>query len=459
MQFDVSEAGPCRKRVSVKIPQERVSEEFDKSYRNWTRSVPIAGFRPGKAPRKLVEKRFGEQVALEVKQTLLDAAFEEALEKNDLAPIADPDLKLDEIEVEQSKELEFDFTVTVKPEFELPDLKGIEVSVPNADPSAEELDAALLDLRKRRATLRPVEDGKVETGDVVSLKVMGTAGEEQMLAEDNLPYEVGTSWLSGLVADGLDDVLVGSKVGATVTAKASAAPHSEGHHLAGHELDIEAEVLDIKRPDLPELDDELAKAFDFDTADELKEVVEKDVRAHKERDRERAIENLALAELAERVEFDLPQELIEREVEDLARRAAYEMQLQKKSESEIAQKIAEVRAQRAGESAKELKAFFILDKIVEKEKVLVTENEVREAVTAIAAYNQTAPDQMYAQLRDSGRLGSLRNQLREKKAREKLRKRVKVSEAAAPADKKATAKKKAAAKKATKKKTTKKKAD
>jgi trigger factor len=434
MQFDVSEAGPCRKRVSVKIPQERVSEEFDKSYRNWTRSVPIAGFRPGKAPRKLVEKRFGEQVALEVKQTLLDAAFEEALEKNDLAPIADPDLKLDEIEVEQS-------------------------SVPNADPSAEELDAALLDLRKRRATLRPVEDGKVETGDVVSLKVMGTAGEEQMLAEDNLPYEVGTSWLSGLVADGLDDVLVGSKVGATVTAKASAAPHSEGHHLAGHELDIEAEVLDIKRPDLPELDDELAKAFDFDTADELKEVVEKDVRAHKERDRERAIENLALAELAERVEFDLPQELIEREVEDLARRAAYEMQLQKKSERETAQKIAEVRAQRAGESAKELKAFFILDKIVEKEKVLVTENEVREAVTAIAAYNQTAPDQMYAQLRDSGRLGSLRNQLREKKAREKLRKRVKVSEAAAPADKKATAKKKAAAKKATKKKTTKKKAD
>jgi trigger factor len=455
MQFDVSEAGPCRKQVTVKIPHERVTEEFDKSYRNWTRSVPIPGFRPGKAPRKLVEKRFGEQVALEVKQTLLDAAFEEALEKNDLAPIADPELKLAEIDVEEGKDLAFDFTVTVKPEFDLPDLKGIEVSVPNADPTAEEIDAALLDLRKRRATLRPVEDGKIDAGDVVSLKVKGTAGEEQMLAEDSLPYEVGTSWLSGLVADGLDDALAGQKVGATVKAKASAPPHAEGHHLAGHELDIEAEVLDIKRPDLPEVDDELAKAFDFDTAAELTETVEKDVRAHKERERERAIENLALAELADKVEFDLPQELIEREVEDLARRAAYEMQIQKKSEEEIARKVAEVRAQRAEESAKELKAFFILDKIVEKEKVLVTENEVREAVAAIAAYNQAAPEQMYATLRDSGRLGSLRNQLREKKAREKLRKKVKVSEAAAAADKKGGAKK--TAKKTTKKK--KKKAD
>jgi FKBP-type peptidyl-prolyl cis-trans isomerase (trigger factor) len=112
----------------------------------------------------------------------------------------------------------------------------------------------------------------------------------------------------------------------------------------------------------------------------------------------------------------------------LARRTAYELQMQKKSEEEIAKSVAEIRARRKDESAGQLKAYFILDKIVDKERILVTENEVREAVTQIAAYNNKSPDEMYALLRESDRLGSLRNQLREKKARAKLRSKVKVTD-------------------------------
>ncbi|MEE8166903.1 MAG: hypothetical protein V3T64_15155 [Myxococcota bacterium] len=151
------------------------------------------------------------------------------------------------------------------------------------------------------------------------------------------------------------------------------------------------------------------------------------------------MENLALLQLVEKSSFELPAELIEREVEDLARRAAYELQMQNKSEEEIAQRIAEIRAQRADESTRELKAFFILDKIVEKERILVTENEVRQAVASIAVHNRQTPEQMYALLRESGRLASLRNQLRERKAREKLRKKVMVKDAPAQsADKKSS---------------------
>ena len=443
MEFNVEEVGPCRKKVSVKIPSERVSAEFDKSYGNWVKSIPIPGFRPGKAPRKLVEKRFGEQVTLEVKQTLLDAAFEEALERNDLSPISDPELKIDEIEVVPAADMAFDFTVTVKPEFDLPDLKGIEVEVPPAVPTKDEVDAAMDDLRKRKATLRPVEDTAVETGDVVTLKVRGMAGETEVLSDDNLPYEVGSSWLGGLVADGLDDGLVGQKPGATTTAKAFAPPHAEQHPLAGAEITVEAELIDVKRPELPKLDEDFAKAFDFDSVDELVETITRDVAGHKERERDRSIENLALTQLAEKSDFELPAELIEKEVEDLARRAAYELQMQDKSPEEIAGRLAEIRAQRAEESARELKAFFILDKIVEQERILVTENEVRDAVASIARHNQKTPEQMYTLLRDSGRLGSLRNQLRERKARDKLRGKVSVKDAAAkPADtKKKTAKK------------------
>ena len=143
MAFTVETTGPCRKKVTVTIPPELVSSEFDKTYQNLIKTVPIQGFRPGKAPRGLIEKRYGEQVTLEVKQSLLDSAYEKALKDNELAPLAAPEVEgVEDLEPKPKSELAFAFTVTVKPEFELPDIKGIEVSVPASDPTDKELDAA-----------------------------------------------------------------------------------------------------------------------------------------------------------------------------------------------------------------------------------------------------------------------------------------------------------------------------
>jgi trigger factor len=433
MEFHVETAGPCRKRVKVTIPPEMVSAEFDKSYRQWVRSVPIPGFRPGKAPRKLVEKRFGKQVAQEVKQALLDAALEGALKENELSPIAEPELDVEQVAVEPSQAVDFDFTVTVRPEFELPDYGDIEVEAPTAEPTEDEVERALRGLRKSKATLRPLKSGKIAHEDVVSLKVRGLSGEKELFHHENLPYEVGSRMLADLIVDGLDEELEGKKVDTVAKAKAFAPPYAENHPLAGIELELQAEVLDHKRPELPDLDDAFAKQFDFDTKDELVAVVRKDVRNQKERQREKLIEDLALNQLIEKCDFELPEELIEREADELARRASYELQMQETPEEEIAKRVSEIRKQRATESARELKAFFVLDKIVDKERILVPESEVQEAVAQIAAYHDKSPEQMYALLRDANRLSSLRNQLRVKKARAKLRKKVKVKDAAAPA--------------------------
>ncbi len=444
MEFHVETAGPCRKRVTVKIPPEIVSAEFDKSYQQWVRTVPIPGFRPGKAPRKLVEKRFGKQVAEEVKQSLLGSAVEEALKENDLSPIAEPELDVESVAVEPSQAVDFDFTLTVKPEFELPDYGDIEVEVPPAEPTEEEVERALRGLRKSKATLRPVKSGKIAHEDVVSLKVRGLSGEKELFHHENLPYEVGSRMLADLIVDGLDEELEGKKVGTTASAKAFAPPYAENHPLAGIELELQAEVLDHKRPDLPDLDDAFAKQFDFDSKDELVDIVRKDVHSQKERQREKMIEDLALNQLIEKCDFELPEEMIEREADEIARRASYELQMQETPEEEIAKQVSQIRKQRATESARELKSFFVLDKIVDKERILVPESEVQEAVAQIGAYHDKSPEQMYALLRDSNRLSSLRNQLRVKKARAKLRKKVKVKDAGAPdaAKKKAPKKKK-----------------
>ncbi|MEE8166902.1 MAG: hypothetical protein V3T64_15150, partial [Myxococcota bacterium] len=121
------------------------------------------------------------------------------------------------------------------------------------------------------------EGSKIERGDVVTLRLSGMAGESQVVNEDGLPYEVGSSWLGGLVTQGLDEALDGMEVGAAVQAKAFAPPHNEQHPLAGQEIDISAEVIDQKRPELPEVNEDLSKAFYFDSVDELVDTVTRDV--------------------------------------------------------------------------------------------------------------------------------------------------------------------------------------
>ncbi len=465
MEFSVEAAGPCRKRVKVNIPTELVTMEFEKSYKQWIKTVPMRGFRQGKAPRSLVEKRFGPDIALEVKKTLIDSAFDEALKENNLAPIADPELDLESVTVEPRKPVAFDFVVTVKPEFELPELKELSVEVPVVGIDEDDVDDALKQLRKRKATFRPLDaKNKIENDDLATLKVRGKIGDTEHFSNDNMPYEVGSNRLVDLITEGMDKELLGAKAGKSFGTTGFVPAHNANHPLAGMELDLDVELIEAKRPELPEVDEEFAKAFDFDSKDELVGAIRKDLENRLESDREKFIESAALAKLVDETEIDLPDDLIEREVEDMARRAAYEMQMQGKSEEEIAQKIVEIRSRRAEESTRELKAYFLLDKIVEKERIIVTEGEVRDAVAQIAAYQGQTVDQMYALLRDSGRLGGLRNQLREKKARAKLRKKVQVTDAPADAsgkakkaDKKPADAEKPAKKTAAKKKTTKKK--
>ncbi|MFQ5845011.1 MAG: trigger factor, partial [Planctomycetota bacterium] len=292
MEFTVEPAGPCRRKVTVTIPPERVAAEFEKSYHTWSRNVPIPGFRPGRAPRKLVERRYGPQVAEEVKQHLLEAAYEEALQKNDLDPISEPELSADAIDLEPERKVSFDFTVTVRPEFELPPLRGIEVEVAPAEPTDEDVAGALRALQRRKATLKPVDDAAA-VGDVVSLRVRGSSGDQELFHEENLPYEVGSRYLGGLIPEDLDEALAGRRAGERVEAAAAAPPHEEQHPLAGVRLSLDAEILDIKRPELPPVDDRLAGAFDFDSRAELEAAVRRDVGRRKESERNRLIEDLA----------------------------------------------------------------------------------------------------------------------------------------------------------------------
>ncbi|MEE8107094.1 MAG: trigger factor [Planctomycetota bacterium] len=429
MQFSVEDAGPCRKKVKVNVPEEMVKREFEKSFSQISKSVSIHGFRPGKAPRALVEKRFGKDIALEVKQLLIDNAFDEALKEHELAPIDDPEMDLDAVEVDRGKPVVFDFVVTVKPEFDLPELKGIEVSVPAIEISNGDVADALKRFQKPKATLAPLEKGAVEAEDVVTLNVTAMSGGTCVLDSAEVRYEVGSKLLGDFITQDLDDALLGTAPGATVSASGYAPPHAINHPLARQALALEVELVDAMRPEFPEVDDAFAKGLDFDSQEELRDSVLKDLENRLAEARDRFIENAALAQLVEQTGIELPRSLVDKEIDDMARRAAYGAQIRGESEADIAKAIAAIRSRPVEESAGNLKAYFILDRIVDTERILVTETEVKEAVAQIAAYYGPLGDHLYAVMRDAGRLTGLRNQLRDKKARGKLRKKVQVDDA------------------------------
>jgi len=429
MKFSVEAAGPCRKRVSVNVPAELVSAEFEQSYAEVSKSVAIRGFRPGKAPRSIVEKRFGADIATRVKQTLIDNAFDEALGENDLVPVADPEMDVDTIAVERGQPITFEFTVTVKPEFDLPDLASIVVAVPAIDVSDSDIAEALERTRKREATLHPLEHGEVQRGDMVTLRVTAMSGETLVIDNAEVQYEIGSNQLADLIAEDLGDALVGKEPGATVNATGYVPPHTIHHPPASRELALEVEIIDAKRPALPEIDDDFAKGLDFDDQEELHDSVRKDVEKRLATVRERFIEDAALAQLVEATAIELPRALIENETDEIARRAGYEAQLRGDTDAEIAKSLAKIRTRTDEETARALKVYFILGEIVETERILVTEDEVREAVAQIAPYYGPMGDNLYAIMRDAGRLTGLRNQLRAQKARAKLRKKVEVDEA------------------------------
>ncbi len=427
MEFSVEDAGPCRKRVTVSIPTKLVSEQFKRSFTQWSNSSPIRGFRPGKAPRALVEKRFGKDIAIEVKRTLIDNAFDEALEANELAPIADPELDFDTVEVVAGQPIDFKFVVTVRPEFDLPDLGGIEVSVPAVDVSDDELAHALKKLQRHKATLRPLDHGAVEHGDVVTLKVAAMSADTGALDGSEMAYEIGSRHLGELITEDLDATLVGKEPGATVRTTGYVSPHAVQNPLAGQDVGLKVELIDVKRPELPSIDDNFAKELDFDSQEGLREAVRKDVTNRLARDRERLVEDAALAQLVRQVGIELPASLVEKETDETARRGAYGAQIRGDSADDVAKTIIDIRNRDAGESAKQLMAYLILDQIVDAERIVVTEDEVRDAVARIATHHDQVPEQLHAVLQASGRLGGLRNHLREKKARAKLRERIRAT--------------------------------
>src|ERR1044071_783522 len=320
MQTTVETTEKHTGRVTVEVSSEQVDKDLDRTYRAIAREIKIPGFRPGKAPKPIIDAQVGQDVVLETfVEQLVPDYFREAVTDEDLAPIGDPDVDVEQLE--PGKSFIFTATVEVRPRLELAEAQytGVKVMRPSTEPTEEEIDSWIERLQRQFAELQPVERPAQESA-LVTLSLSATRDGEPVdeLTREGYLYSVG----SGEFGETLDAKVLGAKPGDIIEFDEDLRAERCGEELAGP-VTFKALVKDVKALRLPEPDDAFAStASEFDTVAELREDLREKLREVKDREAEGIVRDRVLHAMVDDVDVDLPESLIDGETGHRVGRAA-----------------------------------------------------------------------------------------------------------------------------------------
>ena len=413
----VEDAGPCKKLLQVVVPAAEVSEKVNESYEKLRESVNVDGFRKGHAPRRLLERRFGEKVLEEVKETLMMEASQAALDEHGFTAIGEP--SFDNVEYSEGADLTFQVTVEIRPEFDLPDYKGLRLVRAKAVVTDEDVAEGLDRLRRRRATPAPApRDAGAEDGDSLTVNWTASVEGEEVATDRGVDISVGAGGFGSMIAPGMGEVLRGVKAGETRELDVAFPDVYPVERCRGKDGKASVSVVTVMRPVLPELNDEFAAGLDFESLDELKETLRAQTLSRREREADGDLGRQATEMLLGQVEIELPEGLIKRQAQNSLVRRRLQLQYQGVPEDEIEEELAQQQGASEETAERDFKVFFLFERIAEKEKLFVTENEVENRIALLANSYRLSPQQMRRHLDERGSVSQLRVQMREERVME-----------------------------------------
>jgi len=426
---DLEDAGTLKKKVTVTVPRKRIDAKMDEMFGELTRTAQVPGFRIGRAPRRLLEKRFGREVSEDVRNAIVGESIGQAAEKTDLKTLGSPEIDTDKIELPESGDMEFSFEVEVAPEFDLPQLKGIKVSKPAPEVTDERIDEYLQQWRLGQAKFEP-SDGPAADGDVVTAGAKISVGEEEPLERPGLTLRVAPGQIEGLPLVNLPEAIIGKKVGdlAELSIKVSDAHPNESWR--GKEAKIELAISQIRRRILPKLDDELAASVGFDSLADFRRSIAGRMKSLLELEVRRAMREQVCDFLLENTQFDLPAGVVARHTGRVLQRRYIDLLYRGMPREQIDERLTELQAEATEQAKRDLKLSFILGKVAEQEKIEVGEDEVNARVAEIAGQQGRRPERLRQELARDGSLEAVGDAIREEKAMDKLLENAQVSEVA-----------------------------
>ncbi|HWD05524.1 MAG TPA: trigger factor, partial [Amycolatopsis sp.] len=400
-------------KINVEVPFDELKPNFDRAYRKIAQQVRIPGFRPGKAPARVLESRIGRAPVLdEVVNEAIPAKYIEAVREGDVRTLGQPEFEVTKLE--DRDVLEFSAEVDVRPRIELPDLEGLEVSVDDVETTDAEVAEQLDELRARFGTLTGVER-PAENGDFVSIDLSATVDGEvvEEASTTGLSYEIG----SGQLVDGIDEAIIGASAGEekTFTTKLVAGEYY------GRDAEVTVTVQSVKKRELPEADDEFAQlASEFDTIDELKADLRDRLGRVKKMQQGVQARDKVLEILLERTEVPIPEKVLEAEIENRKHDAVHsfdhnEEKLAEALEAE-GRSMEQLDAEIKEESENAVRTQLLLDTIADKEQTSVDDGELTERIIYQAQRFGVSPDEYVQRAQQSGQLTAIYADVRRGKA-------------------------------------------
>jgi trigger factor len=465
VNLEREEVGALRLKLKISVPREIIAERLDKQFQELRRDAVIPGFRKGHAPLRLVEKRFAADIGDELKGQLIGGSYLAVTERENLTVLGDPlvwvkvgeerttesggvrkvevekllpiDKALEHMSLPQDGPLEFACEVELKPEFELPNLEKIPVVKPKIEIDDGDVDAEVRRLCAYRGTFEPIEDEPIQVDDLLYVDLKMTVEGDVLLDEKNTDLPARDVRIKGIPLTGLADALTGKKREEQLSFEAAVPDDHENLDIRGKKARLEITIREIKRFMVPPVDEEFLSVAGFESEEELRTAVRQSLESRIEQATRDEMHEQVASYLIDNTKLEIPEGLSQRQTERSVARRMISMYESGMPQAEIDKRADEMRAKAHDQVIRDIKLFFILEKIATDRGVEVAEEQLNGAIAAIAQRSGKRFDRVRDELSKGEGLTTLYVQLRDRAVIDQLLEEAEITEADRPKTKSA----------------------
>ena len=413
---EMQDVGPCKKHIKVTVDRAAIDERFKEKFSELVKSSNVSGFRPGKAPRRVIERRFSKEVGGQVKAEVLYASLEQLAEEQDIAPLSTPDLNPDQIEIPQEGPFVYEFEVEVRPEFDLPPYKGLKLKRPVHTFTPEEADQEKRRLLAPYGQVVPKPEGSAQVGDILVADVTFKHGDKVISTARELSFRIEKQLaFKDAVAPRFAEQVAGANPGDTRTADLTLSSTAADPALRGQNVQMVLEVKDVKTIRLPELTHEFLHNFHVHSEEQFNELVQVILNRRLEYQQRQSAREQVMMHIAAASTWELPHDLLMRQARRALNRRIMEMRSEGISDDEIQGRVRLLQQNVLESTALALKEHFVLQKIAEVEKIEVNEEDLEAEIDRLAEQEDESPRRLRARLEKEDMMDALAAEMVERK--------------------------------------------
>ncbi|MGA0869428.1 MAG: trigger factor [Planctomycetota bacterium] len=428
MDVQVTQVGPCRRTLTIKVPPETLKGHIDRAFQSASRQVRMKGFRPGQVPRKLLEKRYGEAIRVEAKESIVQSSFREAVTTHELKVVGSPQIDgIDASPVDETSTLEFSVHLDVHPEFALGEIRGFEITAESTEVTDADVDAALQQLAGQKKTLDSV-DAPIEENDFVKADLVYRDAEDNEIHRRDGAQLNANIPIAGTDAETFKATLLGKQKGESFRLDLTFPDTFDVEAARGQSGSVEATLQDVQRVQAAAIDDDLAKGFEFDDLEALKNELRQRIGDEKTRAEKVRQEGTILEHLLETHSFDLPESMVAPQTKVGLAQLRQRLQRAKVAETEIEEKVEGAKEEAQKDAERRVRMFFIFQAIAQQESITITNEDMQSEIVGIAQQHGANPQEVFNYYKENNLLGDVQLGVLERKVRDFLRENAKITD-------------------------------